>query len=373
MREETLQFLILASVEGLGCRGVQRLLDDYKDPASILRASQQELVQQGLPDPVARSLLSAERKDWAGAELDRCLQNQIQILTFFDPAYPRLLKEIYDPPIILYVKGNFQCLDTATIAIVGSRRATPYGINSAEKLARDLASRGLTICSGMARGIDTAAHRGALEVQGNTIAVLGSGLNHIYPRENKKLALQIEDHGCVVSEFPLNASPAPQNFPIRNRIISGFSLGTCLIEAAEFSGSLITARLALEQGREVFAVPGNITSRYSFGPNLWIKQGAKLVQDWQDVVEELPGAVKDQVLSKSSILGQETQQTLFTEVLTANEKFVLELLRIDEAVHIDQLMETSRLNSSELLSTLLELEIKDKIKQLPGKSFVRKY
>jgi DNA processing protein len=260
-------------------------------------------------------------------------------------------------------------LNTHAISIVGSRRATPYGVNAAERLARDLASRGLTICSGLARGIDTAAHRGALEAKGKTIAVLGSGIDHIYPRENKKLAQQIESQGCIVSEFPIHTSPAPQNFPIRNRIISGLSLGTCLVEAAEFSGSLITGRLALEQGREVFAVPGNITSKTSFGPNLWIKQGAKLVQDWQDIVEELPRAAKEQV----ALQQPREQSALFSEVLTASEKFVLELLRPDEAVHIDRLLELSRMSSSDLLSALFELELKERIKQLPGKSFVKKY
>jgi DNA processing protein len=369
MHEQTLEFLILASVEGLGCRGAHRLLDRYHNPATILRAPLGELVQQGLPEIVAKVLLSEARKTQAEIELGKCLQQGIQVLTFLDPAYPKLLKEIYDPPIVLYAKGDVQWLNLPGVSIVGSRRATPYGVNTAEKLARDLASRGLMVCSGLARGIDTAAHRGALEAKGRTVAVLGSGIEQIYPRENKKLAEQIESEGCIVSEFPVNASPVPQNFPIRNRIISGLTLGTCLVEAAEFSGSLITGRLALEQGREVFAVPGNITSKTSFGPNLWIKQGAKLVQDWLDIVEELPRAVKEQLNSPA----EPRQPALFAEVLTTSEKFVLELLRLDEAVHLDRLLELSGMTSPELLSTLFELELKDKIKQLPGKSFVRKY
>ena len=267
----------------------------------------------------------------ADAELGNCLQNGVRILTLADPAYPKLLKEIFDPPIVLFCKGDIECLNQHCISIVGSRRATPYGVNTAEKLARELARRGLTICSGLARGIDSAAHRGALEVQGKTMAVLGSGLDHIYPRENKKMAQQIEG-GCVISEFPLNTSPSPQNFPIRNRIISGLSLGTCLVEAAEFSGSLITARLALEQGREVMAVPGNITSPNSFGPNLWIKQGAKLVQNWEDIVEELPRPIKEQVLTSQKALPEGQEGSLFPDVLTPSEKCVLELLRDDAAV-----------------------------------------
>jgi DNA processing protein len=369
MHEEILQFLILASVEGLGCRGAHRLLDHYGDPATILRTPVHELIQQGLPEVVTKMLLSEVRKTQAEIELSKCLQHHIRILTLFDPAYPKLLKEIYDPPIVLYIKGEVESLSMPAVSIVGSRRATPYGVNTAERLARDLASRGLMICSGLARGIDTAAHRGALEAKGKTVAVLGSGLTHVYPHENRKLAQQIEAQGCVISEFPMSASPVPQNFPIRNRIISGLALGTCLVEAAEFSGSLITSRLALEQGREVFAVPGNITSKTSFGPNLWIKQGAKLVQDWQDIVEELPRAVKQQLDSQPN----REQPALFSEVLTGPEKFVLELLRLDEAVHIDRLLELSRMSSPELLSALFELELKDKVKQLPGKSFVRKY
>jgi DNA processing protein len=372
MTSDPVHFLILTIVEGLGCRGAQRLLETYQTTSSLFSASVQDLLHQGVPEFVARTLLSDRLKSQAEAELAKCQQNQVEILTILDESYPQLLKQIYDPPILLFVKGDATFLSDPTIAIVGSRRATPYGVNAAEKLARELARRGLTICSGLARGIDSAAHRGALEVHGKTIAVLGSGLDQIYPRENKKMAQQIEQGGCVISEFPLGTGPSPQNFPIRNRIISGLSLGTCLVEAAEFSGSLITGRLALEQGREVMAVPGNITSPNSFGPNLWIKQGAKLVQTWEDIVEELPRPIKEQVLKPQSALTESHDGTLFPEVLTASEKCVLELLRDDAASHVDHLLERSRLTSAELLSTLSELEMKDKIKQLPGKNFVRK-
>jgi DNA processing protein len=373
MTEETLHFLILSSVEGLGCRGAHRLLEFYRTPSAVFSAPAKSLIEQGVPEFVAKALLSEKQRALAEANLAKCQQNNVQILTFQNDVYPKLLKEIYDPPITLFVKGDATCLNRPTVSIVGSRRATPYGINTAEKLARDLAQRGLTICSGLARGIDSAAHRGALECQGKTVAVLGSGLDYIYPRENKKMAQQIEESGCIISEFPLGTSPSPQNFPIRNRIISGLSLGTCLVEAAEFSGSLITARLALEQGREVFAVPGNITSKCSFGPNLWIKQGAKLVQDWQDIVEELPLPVKEQVLATSKVQPQGQEGSLFPEVLNDAEKLVLELLNEDEAVHVDRLLELSQMTSSELLATLSELEMKDKIKQLRGKNFVRKF
>ncbi len=373
MQEEILQFLLLASVEGLGCRGAHRLLDHYKRSSAILEAPISALIGLGVPEFAAKQLKSSSRRGEIETEYARCLQANVEVLIISDPRYPKLLKEIFDPPLVLFCRGEIESLDRHNIAIVGSRRASPYGINTAERLGRDLAERGLNIVSGLARGIDTAAHRGALEANGKTLAVLGSGLNHIYPRENKKLAQHIESHGCVISEFPLDTSPSPQNFPIRNRIISGLSLGTCLVEAAEFSGSLITARLALEQGREVFAVPGNITSKTSFGPNLWIKQGAKLVQDWQDVVEELPRAVKDQILSLASPIPSGEQAALFPQGVTASERVVLELLRLDEAVHIDRLLELSSMNSSELLAVLFDLELKDKVKQLPGKSFVKKF
>jgi DNA processing protein len=373
MADQLLDFLVLASVEGLGCRGAHRLLDHFQTTGAIFSSSVGALSELGLPEFVSRTLLSEKQRAQAEDLLVKCQQSDVKVITCQDPAYSTYLREIYDPPLVLFVRGDPNCLHEPSLAIVGSRHATPYGINAAERLARDLTQRGLTICSGLARGIDSAAHRGALEIKGKTIAVLGSGVDRIYPRENTKLARQIEQNGCVISEFPLRTSPSPQNFPIRNRIISGLSLGTCLVEAAEFSGSLITARLALEQNREVFAVPGNITSKTSFGPNLWIKQGAKLVQNWQDIVEELPAAIKQLVLTRPATTGEDLQPTLLAAILTEPEKFVLELLRVDEATHIDRLLEHSRMSSSELLVVLWELEMKEKIKQLPGKNFLRKY
>ncbi len=373
MSHDPLNFLQLASVEGLGCRGAHRLLDVFETPEAVFSASLNALLEAGLTELVARSLLTPKLRAQAEGLLAKCQQSGVQIVTCWEEVYPRLLREIYDPPLVLFVKGDPVTLGLPSVALVGSRRATPYGINAAERLSRDLAQRGLIVCSGLARGIDSAAHRGALEANGRTIAVLGSGVDRIYPRENTKLAQQIEQNGCVISEFPLGTSPSPQNFPVRNRIISGLSLGTCLVEAAEFSGSLITARMALEQNREVFAVPGNITSKNSFGPNLWIKQGAKLVQDWKDIVEELPAPIKLQVLSLSPQGCEATQPSLFSGVLTEPEKSVLELLRVDESIHVDSLLEETRMSSPELLSVLLDLELKGTIKQLPGKNFLRKF
>ncbi len=368
MDEEILPYLILASVKGLGCRGVHRLIDSLGSPQAVVQAEPSTIVRLGIPEFIARALPSEPVRRRAEMELQKCRQRQVNILTFQGANYPPLLKEIFDPPIILYAEGDLSCLARPSISIVGSRRATAYGINATEKIACDLARRGLLITSGLARGIDTAAHRGALRGGGKTVAVLGNGIDFIYPRENKSIAQQIRANGCIVSEFPMGTGPVPQNFPIRNRIISGFSLGTCLVEAAEFSGSLITTRLALDQGREVLAVPGNITSKTSYGPNLWIKQGAKLVQDWRDIVEELPRAIQDRLSQPAS---PEPRQ-LLDEVLTDLERKVLALLSSDQPMHIDQLLESTQLTSSELLCTLSELEMKDKIRQLPGKNFLKR-
>ncbi len=368
MDEGILPYLILASVKGLGCRGAHRLIDSLGSPQAVVQAEPGTIARLGIPEFIARSLPSVQHRRQAEMELKKCRQRQVNILTFRDADYPPLLKEIFDPPLVLFAEGDLSCLTRPSISMVGSRRATGYGINAAEKIAGDLAGRGLLITSGLARGIDTAAHRGALRGGGKTVAVLGHGIDFIYPRENRSIAGQIRANGCIISEFPMGTGPLPQNFPIRNRIISGLSLGTCLVEAAEFSGSLITTRLALDQGREVLAVPGNITSKTSYGPNLWIKQGAKLVQDWRDIVEELPRAIQDRLSKPSS----PEPQSLLAEVLTDPERQVLSLLSSDQPTHIDQLLESSRLTSSELLCTLSELEMKDKIRQLPGKNFLRR-
>jgi DNA processing protein len=261
--------------------------------------------------------------------------------------------------------------------MVGSRRCSTYGQNTALMLARDLAHRGVTIISGLARGIDAAAHRGALEAGGKTVAVMGTGIDLVYPRDHRKLAQEIlEGGGALVSEFPLRTPPAPQNFPYRNRVISGLSLGVVLVEAAENSGSLITARLAMEQNREVFAVPGNITSRNSFGTNYLIKSaGAKLVQAWQDIATELPPEIAATLLPPSPTkvdVNLIEQLELVPGDLTATEHAVWKLLSTDEPAHIDALAETSKLPVQELTGTLLALEMRELIRQLPGKCFVRK-
>ncbi|HEX8853274.1 MAG TPA: DNA-processing protein DprA, partial [Pyrinomonadaceae bacterium] len=287
---------------------------------------------------------------------------------------------IPDPPVVLYVRGRWrECCDAPCLAVVGSRRASTYGQNVAQLLARELSSRGATVVSGLARGIDAAAHRGALEAGGRTLAVLGTGVDDVYPRDHQRLAAEIlERGGALVSQFPLGTPPVPENFPYRNRVISGLSLGTLVVEAAENSGSLITARLAIEQNREVFAVPGNVTSRNSFGTNYLIKSaGAKLVQTWQDVACELPREVAAAMLppeTKARRAGTESveTQTRVPADLSVVEEQVFRLLSLDEPTHIDALSEASGLSVPELAGALLSLEIRELVRQLPGKCFVRK-
>jgi DNA processing protein len=248
----------------------------------------------------------------------------------------------------------------------------------AERLACDLASRGLVIFSGMARGVDAAGHRGAINAKGKTVAVFGTGADVIYPRENKKIADSIPElNGALVSEFPLGTFAAPQNFPIRNRIISGLSLGVLVVEAGEYSGTRITARCALEQSREIFAVPGNVTSRNSWGPNTLIKQGAKLTATWEDIWEELPAGIKHQLESERPADASEGEpaKSLFSEESSPGEKKILSLLRQDESTHIDVIVEKmeGQLSSSEIFTALFELEMSGKIRQLPGKNFVKAF
>jgi DNA processing protein len=286
------------------------------------------------------------------------------------------LRQIYDPPLALYVRGEVSVLSSPGIAVVGTRHPTPYGIGMAERLACDLAARGIVIFSGMARGVDTCGHRGAVSGKGKTVAVFGTGIDVIYPRENRKLSDQILAlGGALVTEFAVGTFAAPQNFPIRNRIISGLALGVLVVEAGEYSGTRITARCALEQNRELFAVPGNVTNRNSWGPNTLIKQGAKLTATWEDVWEELPAEVKAQLRPEASGESESlSSASLFDETeLTPHEKKVLVLIKKDEATHIDELVERleHELSSSEIFAALFELELAGKIRQLPGKNFVK--
>jgi DNA processing protein len=367
---ERLDWITLSLVTGVGSRTAARLLDSFGTPKDVLAASRAALESFGLKEDLIAPMQSSEPRRLAEAEFKKVQAMQADVLVLGDDRYPAALKQIHDPPLVLYAMGKLdEVFNQPALAIVGTRRPSTYGTNAAGQLARDLATRGLVIVSGFARGIDTAAHRGALEAGGKTVAVLGTGLDVEYPRENRKLAQEIRENGALVTEFTLGTPPVPQNFPFRNRIISGLSLGVMVVEAQPHSGSLITARLALEQNREVLAVPGNITSSKSFGPNYLIKEGAKLVQTWRDVVEEFPYDIKSKLLIEEAASETTNQPTL---VLSDPEAKVVGLLSTDAPVHMDELLMGSGLASSDLMRVLLDLEIKDVIRQLPGKNFVKK-
>ena len=375
MSEEDTQFwLALTKLEGLGVRGAHRLVEHFGSAQSAYMASLTELESCGIPARVAQLIFAQAGLKEAARELEASAKAGCQVVAYSSDDYPRLLKQTPDPALVLNVRGDVKLLSQLAVAIVGTRRPTAYGTQVAQRLARDLAQRQLVIVSGLARGIDSAAHRGALEANGKTVAVLGSGLDVIYPRENKRLADQVAEAGAVVSEFPPGTSPAPENFPIRNRTISGLSLGVVVVEAAEYSGSLITARLAAEQNREVFAVPGNITSAQSFGPNHLIKQGAKLVDEWMDVIEEFPAEIRMQLLPPAEASEESGPQagTLFEKSLSADQKLVFEVLRADAALFVDAILTSVPLPQPRVMTALLELEMAGVIRQLPGKNFIRK-
>jgi DNA processing protein len=362
---------------GVGPRVATKLLERFGSPEGVFNARRTELESLRLKPETIESILKREFENKAAEELEKVKDLGGDILILDDGSYPALLREIDDPPITLYVRGDWQaCLDLPCVGVIGSRNCSTYGQNASEMLSRDLASRGLCIVSGLARGIDTAAHRGAIRGQGKTVAVTGTGLDAVYPKENRKLVDEILDSGgAVVSQFPLGTPPLKDNFPYRNRIISGLSLGVLIIEASERSGSLITARLAAEQNREVMAVPGNITSGNSFGTNYWIKSGAKLVQQWQDVVAELPSEISAAILPPKvdeAEVVTEKQGILPPSDLTENERLIWPLLPVDESIHIDVLLESSGLSFGDLNSVLVALDIRDLIRVLPGKHYARR-
>lgn len=374
----TLQWLALALTPGLGPTRARRLVELMGSVEAVFTASLTELEAAGLQAVSAQSLSTGRSLELAHDEMARAAAAGVHIVAVEEPAYPGQLKQIYDPPMVLYVRGELDVISRPGIALVGTRHPTPYGTGMAERLACDLAARGLVIFSGLARGVDAAGHRGAIAGKGKTVAVLGTGIDVIYPKENTRLVEQILAlGGALISEFAIGTFPAPQNFPIRNRIISGISLGVLVVEAAEYSGTRITSRCALEQNREVFAVPGNVTNKNSWGPNTLIKQGAKLVATWEDVWEELPAPVR---LALEPAAGNESQTgqtaSLFGESeLPPHEKKIFALLKADEATHIDEIVERLErdLSSSEIFAALFELELAGKVKQLPGKNFVKSF
>jgi len=369
--DQYLGWLALALTPGLGARMAGKLLRAMGSPEAIFNASLTELESHRLPAAVAQAIHTRQPMSAAAKELAQAQASGIRLLTWDEPEYPQRLREIYDPPPLLYVRGNIELLNRHLISIVGSRRPTPYGNQMAEKLARDLADRGLVIVSGLARGIDSCAHKGALSsLTGATIGVLGCGIDVIYPKENKKLFAEMEKRGAIISEFAMGTFPGPQNFPIRNRIISGMAVGVVVVEGAQYSGSLITARLAMEFGREVYGVPGNATQPTSFGPNQLIKQGAKLVISWEDVIEELPTPIRAELLPVETASSEE-RALLVEKDLAPAEGTLYHLLGPDEARHVDDLVELSGLTSSEVLAALFDLELKGVVRQLPGKQFLK--
>jgi DNA processing protein len=369
--DSSLSWLALALTPGLASRLSGRLLKEFGSPEEVFRAPLPRLERCKLPAAVAQAVFKKQAFKRAEKELVsiRGIEN-CRLLSWTDPEYPQSLLQIYDPPVLLYVRGDAQVLNLPSISIVGARRPTLYGTQMAERMGREIAARGVVVVSGMARGIDALAHKGAMTVNGRAVGVLGTGINVCYPKENKKLYEKVLERGAIVSEFPLGTHPAPENFPIRNRIVAGMPLGVVVVEGAQYSGSLITARLAMEFGREVFGVPGNVTQPVSFAPNQLIRQGAKLVTNGADVIEDLPTPVRA-MLVQAEQPEAEQRNLLLAASLNSSEKKIYDLLNSDEAVHIDDIVERSGLNSSEVLATLFDLEMKGIVRQMPGKQFTK--
>jgi DNA processing protein len=384
LEETRLGWLALALTPKMGPTRCARAVQGLGAARRVFEASLTELEGVGMPAEAAQFCFDGRARSAAVNEAARTAEQQATFLTPDDEAYPERLLEIYDPPSVLWVRGNVSTLAKAGIAVVGTRQPSPYGSGMAEVLSRDLARRGMVIMSGMARGVDTHAHKGAIEAGGATVAVWGTGIDVIYPKENKKLAEQIvASGGAIVSEFPLGTFPAPQNFPIRNRTLSGMSIGVLVVEAGEHSGTRITARCALEQGRDVYAVPGNVTNKNAWGPNTLIKQGAKLTATWEDIWEDLPSQVRVQLENEmqAQFSGNESSRqgsaSLFGEQaaapLTDHERLVMQELRPDEGLQLDELIERleSKIVSGEIFTALFELELAGRVKQLPGKNYLR--
>ncbi len=366
----------LRTVSGIGDAILCRLVQTFGSPDAVLRASQDALTQAGGISPALakaiRQGVRSEDRQAIDRELKALERLPVRVLTILDPDYPAHLKMIHDPPPLLSVSGALSAADHHAVAIVGTRHATPAGRVFTEQLSRGLAAAGLTVVSGLARGIDGAAHRGALEAGGRTIAVLGCGIDRTYPPEHQSLRKKIEEQGAVLSELPLGAYPYAYHFPKRNRIISGLSLGVVVVEAAPQSGSLITARLAAEQGREVFAVPGSVQSEQSRGTNGLIKQGAKLVERVDDILEELLAQMEPsfsaQVQARRAALTGPVQSSV--PVLEQDEAALYAALST-EPVHIDELIAKTGLPAASVSGLLLSLELKGAIRQLPGHACIK--
>jgi len=364
VKENSLKYwLAWNKIPDIGPKRFFKLLEYFGTAEAAWQAKSGEISRVlVLSSKISSRIFEEKNNNIPERELDLIKRHKVNILTIEDTLYPDNLKTIHYPPPVLYYKGTIVESDKNSISIVGSRKATYYGKMVAEKLSKDLALAGLTIISGMARGIDTATHKGTLSVKGRTIAVLGCGIDYIYPPENRKLAQEIEESGAVLSEFPLSTLPERQNFPRRNRIISGLSLGTVVVEAAEKSGALITADFALDQGKEVFAIPGNINSPLSNGTHNLIKQGAKLVNNYRDILEEIHIEVPQNTTEKEIPAKGMS--------LTEKEKIIYQLIT-KEPTQIDEIIEISKLSAGKVSEILLSLELQDLIKEIEGKRFIK--
>lgn len=362
--DDILPWFILKSVPGIGNLLFKRLIDRFNSPERIFEATREDLQEvDGITPRLITSIKQHKISDSVKKDLDLVVQKGYKIVTMTDTGYPPLLRQIPDPPPFLYVFGHLKG-SVRNIAVVGSRNATRYGVSTTHRLCSDLVKFDMTIASGMAAGIDSAAHEGALTGNGETIAVLGSGLERIYPEQNRKLFYQIAENGAVISELPLTAEPDAYNFPRRNRIISGISLGTVVVEATKRSGSLITARLAAEQNREVFAVPGSIQSFKSTGTHTLIKQGAKLVEHAHDIMEELSHMINITV-EKDKPADNKMERIA---KLSSDEALVFRALG-PYPVHIDDIARKLSIEAGRLSGILLNLELKGIAQQSPGKFF----
>ena len=399
LSNETISLIHLNLIQGVGLKTVQILRDVFGSAERALQATPDELKKSNQFSSTVCDLLTHKPVLYPiERELELIHKYGCQVITLYDAAYPPHLKQIDTPPLVLYVKGKLVPEDALSISFVGSRNAKDYGRKVSYRLSYQIAQRGLTVVSGFAKGIDTAAHRGAFEAGGRTIAVMGNGLSLIYPATNKDLAEKITESGALISEFPMGAKPKPRNFPRRNRIISGLTLGTVVVEASNRSGALITARLAGEQGREVFAVPGEIFSELSTGTHKLINNGAKLINTVDDLLNELPPYVLSQVQSEvSPVPDMETEPTQEVSVekspaepvpsqpsreaqqpvpappppdLTPDEKAIFDAIEVPSS-HIDTIVRTTQLPISQVSSVLLMLELKGVVQQLPGKQFTK--
>ena len=393
---ETKSLIHLNLIPGIGNHTIQRLVAAFGSAEKSIAATSAELAQiDGLTLDVQRQLIDGRSRASLAQELELIERHQCHIVTINDGSYPPLLKEIDDPPVLLYIIGDFPPQDAPSIAIVGSRSPTEYGKTISQQLSHQLAERGVTVVSGFARGIDTCAHRSALEAGGHTLAVLGCGLSIIYPEVNRGLAAEIIQSGALISEFPMTMPPRGKNFPRRNRVISGLTLGTLVVEASDRSGSLITARHAAEQGREVFAVPGQIFSGVSRGTHSLINQGATLINSVDDLLDALPQdytrflggespeptlqpapsrqpnkVVRPQSVEKRSTTTPQPKAKAELN-LTPDEQEVLSAMDAN-SVHIDEITRVTQLPIGKVSSLLVMLELKGVVQQLPGKQFVKK-